>query len=513
MTEQRINKAIEILDYAIQNQISVSEACKQNGVASTYVKNIKMICKEEYNDGILEDSQFNRFMEKYDEYSESKGTTNQNDDLNVDIKKNTQKLVGENIQVTTNNKTMDVNWQGSGEAFDELNNEDDNSQIGYPENHIKTLDQLLSRCEVDKDIWEVDNYVVNKWDVTSFKEGGPQTWENFQVKARLKLKEVEAKAKTAGEIFQKMVHEYEPPVVELNFKMGNDEDGEENNILEISIFDLHYGKLAWNGETGENYDTKIARKRFIYAIKKLIQRANGFSIKRVLFPIGNDFFNSDNQHNTTSHGTPQDEDLRWQKTYESGCELMIDGINIVKQLGVPVDVVVVPGNHDFERMFFLGAHVAAWFRNDPQVNVDNRANPRKYYRWGKVLLGLTHGRHEAEKALPMLMATDKESKQYWSDTDFHEWHLGHFHRKKTRKYTALDRTGFTDEELGVTIRYLSSLTGTEEWHFLKGYVGQIKAGEAFIWNDNLGMIAHFNANYIFEGPVEEENDVETLLKK
>jgi hypothetical protein len=111
---------------------------------------------------------------------------------------------------------------------------------------------------------------------------------------------------------------------------------------------------------------------------------------------------------------------------------------------------------------------------------------------------LTHGSEEKEDSLPLLMATEKESKQHWSETLFHEWHLGHIHRKKTQKYTILDKNKVLAGDLGVTIRYLSSLTGTEEWHHKKGFVGQIKAADAFIWNSELGLIAQLNSNYVID---------------
>jgi hypothetical protein len=167
----------------------------------------------------------------------------------------------------------------------------------------------------------------------------------------------------------------------------------------------------------------------------------------------------------------------------------------MKQTGVPVDVIVIPGNHDFERSFYMGAYLEAWFNNDLQVNVNNGASPRKYYKVGKVLLGFTHGGEEKEDALPLLMASDIESKPMWSETVYHEWHLGHIHRKKDIKFNVLlDKARLTTEDLGVTVRYLSSLTGTEEWHHKKGFVGCIKAGEAFVWNEEIGLIAHLNSN-------------------
>jgi hypothetical protein len=292
-----------------------------------------------------------------------------------------------------------------------------------------------------------------------------------------------------------MVKDYTPPILNIAPKTRGDQD--ENNLLEICIFDLHMGKLAWGGETGENYDTKIARQRFIDAIQKLVKTAEGFQYSRILFPVGNDFFNSDTIFNTTTKGTQQDEDLRWQKTFNVGVRLLIDGINLLKQTGVPVDVKVIPGNHDFERSFYMGKYLEAWFNNDPTVHINCGASPRKYYRFGNTLLGLTHGGEEKESSLPMIMATDIESKPMWSDTKFHEWHVGHIHRKRNIRYE-LNKTRELNEDLGVTIRYLSSLTGTEEWHHKKGFVGCTKAADAFIWNYEYGLVAHLNTNLIIE---------------
>jgi hypothetical protein len=91
-----------------------------------------------------------------------------------------------------------------------------------------------------------------------------------------------------------------------------------------------------------------------------------------------------------------------------------------------------------------------------------------------------------------------QSKPLWSETTYHEWHVGHIHRKRNMKYITLDKSRTTNEDLGVTVRYLSSLTGVEEWHHKKGFVGATKAGEAFLWNDKSGLIAHLNANLIIK---------------
>ena len=498
MTNERIEKAVDVIYYAIDNGVSLKKASKLCGYSDTYVKNVIPIVYENYKNGTLNEQQYFKFNDAYMKYKNTEtkifkvniaGIPNEEvneyvknaaSNFRLETEKNGVKfntVENDNTTFKQDGKKAEVEWKGT----------------NYPKGHIKTLKQLLETAEVDLDVWKVRSHIINKWDVTSWKNDSAETIQNFQVKATLERVEELVVSKNAAELFKNMVRDYVPKLLDVT---PIDTTTREKNLLEISIFDLHIGKLAWGGETFENYDTKIARERFLYSIETLLHRASGFQYNRILFPIGNDFFNSDTIYNTTTKGTPQDEDLRWQKTFNVGTRLLVDAINMLKQNGVPVDVVVIPGNHDFERSYYMGSYLEAWFNNDPLVHVNNGASPRKYYRYGKVLLGLTHGSEEKEASLPLLMATDIESKPMWSETLYHEWHLGHQHRKKNVKYTILNKSQTLAEDLGVTVRYLSSLTGTEEWHHKKGYVGSVKAADAFIWNDELGMVAHLNSNLV-----------------
>jgi len=484
----RINKSIEITNYAIKHKISVKEASVKCGFSNTYVKNVKSDIYRKFEGGNLAIKHYDTFKKVYDEYVRicSQPTIKNPESTKITLP----------IKISEPNKPNDIPNSGQKETFKSDGNVAECEWVGgsnYPNDHVKTLDQLLITANVDTNEWKVRDHIINKWDTTSWKSGSPQTVQNWQVKARLERDVTIVREKIVGEIFKEMISEYEPPI--YDWIPETPIVRKEKNLLEISIFDLHIGKLAWGGETFENYDVKIARKRFLGSISKLMQHATGFNYERILFPIGNDFFNSDTMLNTTTKGTPQDEDLRWQKTFKVGVKLLVDAINLLKQSGVPVDVVVIPGNHDFERSYYMGEYLTAWFNNDASVYINNHASPRKYYNYGNLLLGLTHGSEEKESSLPLLMATDIESKPYWSTTKFHEWHLGHIHRKRTVQYD-INKSRLLNEDLGVTIRYLSSLTGTEEWHHKKGYVGSTKAADGFIWNYEHGLVAHLNTNII-----------------
>jgi hypothetical protein len=489
-TSKRIDSAIEVIQYAINNNVSVREASLKCGFSNTYVKNIKAMVHHKFNCGELNIIIYNKFDKIYQEYLLMRQEVPQTQ--LTDKNSNNNKILEPN-------KPKDIPNNGNRESFKINGNQGEFEWVGgsnYPIDHVRTLDQLLLACKVNREEWLVKDTIINKWDITSWKSGEPKTVQNWQVKARLERNNQYVKERVVGEIFQEMTQNYVPPILKYN-TINRPQKSSENNLLEISIFDLHIGKLAWAGETFENYDVKIARERFLTSIITLMQHASGFNYNRILFPVGSDFFNSDTINNTTTSGTPQDEDLRWQKTFDVGVRLLIDAINLMKQNGVPIDIVVIPGNHDFERSYYMGKYLEAWFNNDDTVTINNGASPRKYYRYGNLLLGLTHGSEEKESSLPMLMATDIVSKPLWSVTKFHEWHLGHIHRKRIVQYD-INKSRLLNEDLGVTVRYLSSLTGTEEWHHKKGFIGSTKAADAFVWNFDYGLIAHLNSNLILE---------------
>lgn len=248
------------------------------------------------------------------------------------------------------------------------------------------------------------------------------------------------------------------------------------NMLEICIPDLHLGKLAWGRETmWQDYDSKIAVIQFWRAMEGLISRTSANKFDRILFVIGNDFFNADGPALHTTRGTPQggSTDTRYHKMFEIGFQLMVEAIERLTQLA-DVDVLIVSGNHDEQTDYFLGHSLGIWFRNNDNVRIFNEPTSRKYYQWGKVMLMFTHGNDGKPDDYPLLMA--REQKEMFGQCDFHEIHSGHFHRTKV------------NETNGVFHRTLPALCPPDEWHSKNGYVGSHRAAEAFVWNQRGGLI-------------------------
>ena len=253
----------------------------------------------------------------------------------------------------------------------------------------------------------------------------------------------------------------------------------------LSLPDLHVGMLAWHREAGENYDTEIALGRMNAAAAGLLSRLSGLRVGEIVFPVGNDIFHVDTHENTTTAGTRVDVDSRWQKSFQMVAEALIKGPIAWAAEVAPVRVVIVPGNHDYQRAFYLG-EVMRWYyegRGLP-VEVDNSPRLRKYYRRGGVLLGFTHGAWVKPNQLPLIMAT--EAPEDWAGSVWREWLLGHYHRKREMAWNSTEEVG------GVRLRVLPSLASPDAWHYQQGFVGGIREGTLSLYS-HTGLWADYYA--------------------
>lgn len=257
-------------------------------------------------------------------------------------------------------------------------------------------------------------------------------------------------------------------------------------LHEVSPVDLHVGKLAWGEETGgPDYDVRIAERVFTRAIDELIHRASPLAPELSVIVVGNDLLQVDNQQGTTTAGTYVDTDTRYIKSFRRARKINSWAIQQLA-LRSPVRVVIVPGNHDRLTAFHLGEVLAAEFADDPRVLVDNAPTLRKYLRWGTNLIGWTHGSEEKAADLPLIMATERP--EDWAQTTHREWHVGHLHKAKETRYTAGDSFN------GVRVRILPSLCAPDEWHSRRGYVGERRAAEAYLWSKGSGYYGHHSSN-------------------
>lgn len=330
---------------------------------------------------------------------------------------------------------------------------------------IRSLDDLIKAANIDLTKNKVVRHVINKWEMA-----GKEQW---QVKAW--LAPITHKDILSSEFLKLALIE----AIEGKVLFVPRQDSKfYGNMLEISIPDLHLGKYSIFDETGQVYNKEVAQKRYLESVSNLVETASSaFKLDKIVLVIGNDFLNSDGLSKGTTKGTPQDNDMRYTEMFKTGVELIIKAAEICSKATLDLNIVTISGNHDEQAMYYLGICLDAFFTFNTNVGVDSSAKMRKYFQWGKTLLGYTHGDNEKHDKLPLIMAT--EEPKLWSDTIFHEWHVGHFHKNKVDEYN------------GCQVITLPSLSGPDYWHYKNGYVGGKPQAVGSVYHREKGCIAKF----------------------
>ncbi len=251
------------------------------------------------------------------------------------------------------------------------------------------------------------------------------------------------------------------------------------HLLIIDPADVHIGKLAIDSETGETYNVQTAINRVKDGINVLIQKTQGFPIEKIILVIGNDILHTDTTYGTTTKGTPQDTDGKWFQNYQKAHALYIDVIDTLCSVA-PVHVVHCPSNHDVQSGFYLAQSIEAYYHKNSSVSFDVSIKHRKYYQYGKNLLGFSHGDGAKEADLMNIMA--HESKQKWVETDYRYWYLHHRHHYNKIKYAD------GKDYIGGTIEYLRAVSSTDGWHDRNGYLAP-QSIYAFLHQKEQGQIA------------------------
>lgn len=250
---------------------------------------------------------------------------------------------------------------------------------------------------------------------------------------------------------------------------------EYNGNKRLFVFDpadIHIGKLCSAFEVGETYNNQIAVQRVLKGCKGILNEIDTNTIDKVLFVIGNDILHIDNAKITTTSGTPQDTDGMWHTNFLIAKSLYVDIIEILMQVA-DVHVVYNPSNHDYTNGFFLAQIIETHFKDCKNVTFDTTIAHRKYFTYGKNLIGTTHGDGAKPQDLPMLMA--HESKD-WSNCKHKYIYSHHLHHKVSKDY------------MGVCVETLRSPSGTDSWHHRNGYEHAPKAVEGYIHDKEHGQI-------------------------
>lgn len=311
-------------------------------------------------------------------------------------------------------------------------------------------------------VWATTNLDQANWDISKVK-----TWGKpgaLSVSAIFSRKQVPA---NLGDIVRSAIG----PVNWPHIKPMRHQNGK--LLFVPTLFDAHLGKLGNN----------ISDEVYLWVLADMLAAAERQGdIGQVLFILGHDFGHVDNTFYATTGGTDQEVDDTYQNLIRRQTTVALQAVRYLAER-YPTAVQFVPGNHDRFSNAWLGQVVEHTFENHPNVTVDNTNSPRKYYKWQNVLLMSTHGSEEKLHNLVPLISS--EARQLWGTTKYCEVLTGHLHTQR-------QLIQMLDEDHGIVIRYMPSLSGADNWHILKGYLGNNRGGLSMLYDGESGWLAsHF----------------------
>lgn len=360
--------------------------------------------------------------------------------------------------------------------------------LGYSDREIRTETEALEFFGLDPLEWKVKRFEcsVHQGPMKLRNDDGSEedaTRNFYRVKGAFEPKESVMEARDEILALIKEAKKEAPKAREIK----RPKNKRRSKRLAIpSLADIHIDKLAIGRVTGGKDAGFLSQKEIAErALCGIMEKLARDPIDEIWFPIGHDLFNDDFRRDkipATTRGTPQQSELDWRETYRETRRWLCRMTTSLLAEIAPVKVIIVPGNHDESKCFYLGDCLEVWAENDPNVTVDNSDAFRKYYEWGNCLFGMVHSIRAADANAVM----SQEAAHLWRERQYREWLIGHMHQAKNTSIRV--RPVDLDRQVdGLFVRTLPALSANDEWHAQNCYVGGIPSGLGLSYDSRTGL--------------------------
>lgn len=218
--------------------------------------------------------------------------------------------------------------------------------------------------------------------------------------------------------------------------------------------DAHLGMMAWEKETGTNYDLKIAENVIKQSLDRLFQ-STPKSGTGIVLSLG-DLLHFDGYEPVTSRSRNiLDADGRYPKVLKAATSVLIWKVDNALAKHGRVIVRILPGNHDDQSAIAVSLALAMYYRNNERVTVDEDPSRFWWWRFGNTFLGATHGDMTKMQDMPLIMAASRP--EDWGASKYRVVFTGHIHHKSAI------------EQGGVIVESFQSPAARDAWHAASGY--------------------------------------------
>lgn len=234
---------------------------------------------------------------------------------------------------------------------------------------------------------------------------------------------------------------------------------EAEHVAVLGCTDLHVGKRPFKGD-----DTpKAQRERLALLASQAIGEALEWGPPRKWYVhLGGDLLQADNAAYTTTRGTPQGGQHCGSivQAWEASLMLMAAVVEEAAKTA-PVQVVVIPGNHDWVLSITVGGALRERYRHIDGIDVDVDESPRRCYIEDGVPIMFDHGHRVKPRDYPAILAREMpQGSKIARGVVFR----GHFHAQAML------------EVVGVDVVTMPSASVVDDWHYEGGYLSRPRMG-------------------------------------
>ena len=331
-------------------------------------------------------------------------------------------------------------------------------RIKLPANGNVTDQQVLKAYGLKPDEWKITSFTVNEWE-GPVKGGGVNNYRQFKLVVAPTILD-NVSTKSIVEFFNEYLDSREPKTAKIPFSKQKESGEDANNctgyVAEIVGADFHFNMQASEFD-GEHHTPDECKENLLNAIREILSKIKRYNIpiKRFVFSIVGDVSHTDNEKQTTPHGTFQQVQHRMFTAITYLSETFEEAIGMLTEVA-DVEVIYVKGNHDKTigplAMSLLAANLAKKYANGVHkhkvIACDVTPAAHKYGRYGKAVIVWTHGDIPQSNLNGLVFSTAQE----FSDEDIRYVHAGHIHSNKA----------FVTND-GTTIQHYECLCPSSEW--------------------------------------------------
>jgi hypothetical protein len=190
------------------------------------------------------------------------------------------------------------------------------------------------------------------------------------------------------------------------------------------ITDYHLGMLAWDEESGDNWDIKIAEALLVKWFAQAIQQSP--DANHAVFAQLSDFLHFDGMDAVTPASKHLlDVDSRFSKLVRSAIRVLRTVIDMLLVKHQTLHIIMADANHDPVSQIWLREWFSVLYENEPRVTIDKSPNPYNAHEFGKVALFFHHGHKKNVATISSVFAS--QFREMYGRTKYAYAHMGHLH--------------------------------------------------------------------------------------